>query len=115
MSYEGREQHICANGHQFDTNAKYQFDESPVYCQYCGAESVWYNPVDDTNGEAYGEIVDWRSLQLTAGYSETCNLGHLHVIEEATYRIPTKEELEKLQCFFSQEDCLYRPVNGSTE
>lgn len=51
MSYEGYEQHICENGHRFDIYN----DESPK-CYHCGAASVWYNSVDDTNCAQEGYI-----------------------------------------------------------
>ena len=57
MSYEGYEQHICANGHRFDMPCGYQYweaEEAPK-CG-CGAKSVWYNPVDQTNGDDWGYI-----------------------------------------------------------
>lgn len=58
MSYEGHEQHICKNGHQFDTDCH---DEDSV-CFVCLAPSAWYNAVDDTNGESAGIILDFSSL-----------------------------------------------------
>ena len=97
MSYEGREQHICANGHLFETSCSYQFDEGIVECHHCNAPSVWENSIDDTNGEAYGEIMhqEFDKLLIKAATYETCNLGHRHQVTEATYRIPSKNELKQ--------------------
>lgn len=68
--------------------------------------SVWYNLVDDTNGEASGEIPEdeWAKLQLTEKVVEKCNLGHDHVTHEATYRIPTKEELKSMRHYYDFEE-----------
>lgn len=55
MSYEGYEQHICKNGHLFCNHDIYHFEGEEVRC-YCGAESVWYNQVDDTNCYQEGYI-----------------------------------------------------------
>jgi hypothetical protein len=51
MSYEGYSQCICSNGHYFEHDAY-----CDGFCPYCGLGSSWDNSVDQTNGEAYGEI-----------------------------------------------------------
>lgn len=93
MSYEGREQHICENGHRYDAPCNY--GESDL-C-HCGAKSAWCNRVDDTNGDEYGFIVseEFKKLLITAEVVETCNLGHAHVTKEATYRLPNFRELTR--------------------
>ena len=89
MSYEGYEQHICAKGHRFDTDCGHMFDHREDKC-HCGAKSVFCNSVDDTNCISFGIIPEseWEKLQLTPAKQQTCNLGHVHVVEEATYRVP---------------------------
>ena len=62
MSYEGHVQHICANGHRFDTDCR----DTETKCD-CGAASAFHNDVDDTNCESWGVIPDyeWEKLLLT--------------------------------------------------
>jgi len=107
MSYEGFEQHICKSGHQFTTPCQYFFDSDMEIekekCPYCQEVSVWHNCVDDTNNECLGIINDWSSLLLTKEEATTCELGCLHVITRATYRVPTKEELNQLRQYFDEE------------
>lgn len=104
MSYEGYEQHICQNGHRFNTQCSYMLDEDKTMCPICEAPSVWCNGVDDTNCDEYGVIRDWSSLLLTEIESEVCNLGHTHVTEHATYKVPSKEEAEALRCYHTPEE-----------
>lgn len=114
MSYEGFEQHICANGHHFNTGPTYSFDDDdkPI-CLICNAKSIFCNCVDDTNCENLGVILekDWKKLLLTPEESKICNLGHLHVVKEATYRVPSKEELEKLRSYHDIHDNKYHPLS----
>lgn len=90
MSYEGSEQHLCANGHLYEIDCYI----TGIGCD-CGAESVFYNSVDDTNGERYGWIPPWEwiKLELTPIKLETCNLHFTHITEEPTYKVPDKPEL----------------------
>lgn len=53
MSFEGRYQNWCPNGHYWEQDV-YADDTAP--CPYCGEISVIKNMVDDTNGEADGYI-----------------------------------------------------------
>jgi hypothetical protein len=94
MSYEGYEQHICAKGHRFDCDV-WSADKT---C-HCGAESVFQNDVDQTNDEEYGVILPegWASLQLTEEAQVQCDLGHMHVMKEGTYRAPTLNECKRLR------------------
>jgi len=100
MSYEGYEQHICEKGHHFDTPAAYAMEDEKVECS-CGASSVWCNSVDDTNCDEQGVIpaAGWETLKLTDEVVKTCSLGFKHVVQEATYRVPTEAEHRKLQCY----------------
>ena len=105
MSYEGYEQHICEGGHKFTLDSYYAYDTSPCLCPHCGAKSVWYNAVDDTNCDAYGVIPEesWKPFLLTEEVVETCNFGHKHVTKHATWRVPTKEETELLRHYKDEE------------
>ncbi len=96
MSYEGREQHICANGHLFEMNCQYSYDdEHETPCPYCKAKSMWTNHIDDTNGEAYGEILqsEFDRILIKPAVYKACNMGHEHLISEATYSIPIDNQL----------------------
>lgn len=98
MSYEGREQHICANGHLFEIDCRFSYDdEDTAQCSYCEAKSVWVNHIDDTNGEQYGIILqsEFKKLLIGSGKIETCNLGHAHVTSHNVYRIPKENELQQ--------------------
>ena len=111
MSYEGHEQHICENGHLFTTEPQWQGSEE-VYKCHCGALSAFSNSVDDTNCESHGIIPDdaWKKLQLLPEIREVCNLGHSHVLREATYRIPTRAELPELQHRWDSENQTFFPL-----
>lgn len=100
MSYEGREEHLCKNGHRWEIPCHYVFAEAPAdLCPVCSEPSVWYNAIDDTNCDAVGTIPDeeWAKLLITPERRETCNLGHSHIMEHAQYRQPTQEELEGMR------------------
>ena len=100
MSYEGYEEHLCATGHQFEADAfagaAYCWDDSSapsLFCPVCGEESVWHNPVDETNYEGFPYN---NYVELTA--EEVCKCaecGNSHIKAEATYRVPTEKEMEK--------------------
>jgi hypothetical protein len=100
MGYSGWEQHICENGHQFNSEPSGYFDDTPV-CIICGGKSVFCNPVDNTNGESYGNIHadGWKSLMISPAVKKACNLGFEHIVEPAKYRVPTKEEAQALRKF----------------
>lgn len=98
MSYEGREQHICENGHLFEIDCQYSFDDNHVtQCIYCSGHSVWQNYIDDTNGESFGEVLhsEFEKILISPTKFEVCNLGHNHLILPAVYRIPGSNELEQ--------------------
>lgn len=105
MSWEGYEQHLCKAGHYFE-NYDYNGwfgDEDKPKCPTCGEPSTWFNVVDETNGSPQGIISD-KSFQdcllLVPAKEEVCNLGHVHTISEAVFRIPNKEETEALREYF---------------
>lgn len=99
MSYEGYEQHICQNGHYFETDCSY-FSNSEL-CPWCQATSAFINSVDCTNGDNDGIILDsvWDEFLICPAVKQTCNLGHEHIVRQATYRIPTQEELKKIRVY----------------
>jgi hypothetical protein len=108
MSYEGYEQHICEHGHRFDVSCQYvpEQDGDEVTCD-CEAKSVFYNEVDTTNCDEYGVIPNkvWdEKFLLSKEKAEVCNLGHTHIVEWATYRIPTKEELKSARDWWDVSD-----------
>ena len=107
MSYEGYEQHLCKKGHLFSQDAMYfvgQEEDGPV-CHHCNEPSVFFNSVDDTNGEEWGLITEdgWKMLLLTPEVRKVCNLGHEHVIKHATYRMPRNEELKSLRHYYDSD------------
>lgn len=96
MSYEGREQLICTNGHYYEIDC-----HSSQICK-CGADAAWVNGIDDTNCDAYGEIL-FETLKerfmISDSVIETCNLDHKHLTKEAVFRIPSRKETEGLRGF----------------
>lgn len=111
MSYEGREQHICKAGHYYETECSYSFEDIGRSKCHCGQESAWFNMVDDTNCDAVGFIPESRFEVLTQEESETCNLGHKHVTKEATYKIPTQEQLVIWRHYWDDQKGMYIPLS----
>jgi len=90
MSYEGYEQCICEDGHYFCADV-WGGEEK---C-HCGKKAVWYNSVDETNCDGYG-FIDMEQFIETAAETKTCECcGHVRVVKEVTYRVPSKEETKK--------------------
>ena len=101
MGWDGYQQNICANGHSGDSSGDdglyYSSNEEDIKC-HCGAKYIWWNLVDTTNGsfnvDAEGNETSERIdgfvelEQLTAAVTEVCSLGHVHVTQAATYKIP---------------------------
>lgn len=108
MSYEGYAQHICENGHRYDRDV-YDHEET---CLHCGAKSVFYNGVDETNCDQYGMIPSdqWEKFKITEEKTETCNLGHVHVTALPTYRVPTNDEQIGLRAYWSDTEHKYIPL-----
>lgn len=117
MSYEGYEQHLCKSGHLFSQDAQCFVGEEldKPDCPHCGESSVFCNSVDDTNGEEWGIIPkkEWEALQIHAEVKKICNLGHEHVITEATYRVPTREMLLRMRHFYDPESDGFLPCEKS--
>lgn len=96
MSYEGYDQHLCETGHLFTTDCYTSFQDAKCPC---GKKSVFYNVVDQTNGEDWGFIPqeEWDKLKLQDEIKKQCDLGQWHTIQEATYRKPTLKEKADMQ------------------
>lgn len=89
MSYEGRIQKWCVNGHYsicFDD--LYWPTEREDFCGVCKEDIVFKNSVDNTNGEEVGYITP--ELMKDAEHC-TCNCGNYHQKTAAIYKIPIKE------------------------
>lgn len=86
MSYEGYYQLLCANGHANGSIDAYSFDDKLGPCA-CGAPVNQHNSVDETNGcEGDPCICGARELvEIEPAQTETCNLGHAHVVKPARY------------------------------
>jgi hypothetical protein len=113
MGWDGYAEGICENGHRNTWNPMdFMFaDDSGPYgtnpaCAHCQGKVVVSFQVDQTNGDSQGEITEenWKKLEIVPEKKETCNLGHVHVIEIAVYRIPTREELEKLRSYYDPDE-----------
>lgn len=104
----------CYDDPNFNGNP-YEWDiDGPVWTCDCGATAAWWNLVDDTNGSFCdcpagmyaagfvegnpdqaceycegGRIDGFVELEIDQpAETQTCDLGHRHVIKEATYKIP---------------------------
>jgi hypothetical protein len=109
MSYEGRDEMLCEDGHLsfFDamSSPMGMYGDKTSTC-HCGKKYVWYTAIDETNG-AYCQLHNDSStcyedkddcvlaypgeveLEIdTPAISEVCNLGHTHITKEETYKIP---------------------------
>lgn len=98
MSYEGREEHICGNGHRFMTPCSYGGSLLPK-CPYCEQRSVWSHNIDDTNGDEVGFVPEeeWKQFEVTPEETAVCNLGHRHVTKAATYLVPSVSQLRQME------------------
>ncbi len=89
MSYEGYYQYLCANGHLRICDCNMD-DDSP--CEHCGAEMVWVNCVDVTNGshdEAGTRIDGYVELEIAVERLCVCpTCGVLHHAKAREYVIP---------------------------
>ncbi|MCI4435659.1 MAG: hypothetical protein JHC33_02440 [Ignisphaera sp.] len=91
MSYEGRVQVICETGHYSVLDAHDEAEEC-----HCGEKLVWYNYVDDTNGEAVNEImmVDLaKFIKKPAEFCKCCG----HQISEPLYNFPTPKQVRAMR------------------
>lgn len=97
MSYEGYEQLICENGHEFAVDAyETMYSDNPhegIKCHICGGKVVWWNAVDLTNGslDEEGNRIDGVVILFTkipAAYCHCDHCGNNHIKTAATVRIP---------------------------
>lgn len=108
MSYEGYVQFICKNGHYNKQPEAHDGDQAPCHC---GTGYVWENRVNDTNCDAFGVIPDhvMRMFIVTDEILEECNLGHKHVMSEATYTAPSPAQTQSAQHCYKNGKLI--PVN----
>jgi len=105
MSWEGYAQVFCENGHLHGNwDDPYYFggeEEKRSLCPNCGARPAFTNVVDDTNYDNQGILTDdvLKTLLISEEKTATCNLGHVHIIQAAVYRIITEEEARGLSSF----------------
>jgi hypothetical protein len=99
MSFEGYYQLICANGHYRTCDSWF----SPEGKCSCGAEYKMINLVDQTNGPDEG-IINLDDLKIKDAIRHTCSCGHVHIVEEAIFRIPSQKEKESLRNYSSCDD-----------
>lgn len=110
MSYEGHVEAICKHGHlyQYNAYADISGDDRGRVCpaikdgKICGAEAIFTNDVDDTNGEEYGNILqkDYDKFKLTDREMEECPCcKHSKLVNSETYSIPKKKDKRLLRTF----------------
>jgi transcription elongation factor Elf1 len=84
MSFEGYYQYLCEDGHYWILDVwETAYDDEIPKCPKCGKQAVWYNLVDQTNGE--GKPVKLKVKKKINGYCSCCGKEH---ICEITYKIP---------------------------
>lgn len=100
MSYEGRYDGLCENGHKCGFSARYSMDEelnefdafrckAQINGRDCGAKLGYLNSVDETNLDEYG----FREyIELTPSITKTCNMNCTHVVTEATYKFSDEQK-----------------------
>ncbi len=86
MSFEGRYQQWCKNGHYQEYDV-YEIDAEKMICSLCGAKIVFQNMIDDTNGGEQGKI---EVVVLSLTHCPQC--GH---ITEEICEIPRKRRGKK--------------------
>lgn len=105
MSFEGYKQCICDNGHYFEIDV-YEDDD---VCLDCGGKIAWFNTVDDTNCNSYGEIpmeLLEEKFRVKKVVVERGCFEMAGCVEPVLFRIPTREETDPLRH--------YRPEYGGT-
>lgn len=80
MSYEGYVRVLCSQGHVRVWDA---YEDRPEQCS-CGSPFVWFRGVDQTNCDGEDPPLEVATPAVT----KVCDMGHEHVVVEATYRIP---------------------------
>ena len=94
MSFEGYYQRLCKNGHSMDVDCYMENDEDR--CAICGAEIVWANLVDETNGshDEEGRRID-GCVKLKIKSQKKCE--HCGSILETTYKIPRNRRTQTIR------------------
>lgn len=97
MSFSGYYQCLCENGHLSNVDAiAYSTADlvgEELFCYQCKTRFAFTNLVDTTN-ECHGYFPLGKFL-LKPAVVEKCNLNHMHVVEPATYKIPSSEDIKK--------------------
>jgi len=94
MSYEGRVQILCVQGHsdELEDNTPVDVDIKMWRCE-CGSECIWWNNIDDTNCEPYPENGEIRLNEIeSAKFCDCPTCGDTHVTELARFRIPPNDQ-----------------------
>lgn len=107
MSYQGYTQRICINGHYGEEDC---YSESDT-CYQCKGNIAWTNSVDDTNGNSVGivpvDILKDKYL-ISEAKNETCNLGHVHQVQPAVFRIPLRKNTVDMQHYMNDDNELVK-------
>lgn len=90
------EQHICLEGHRFDSDVVFPHQ---TICPTCGSGSGFCNIVNDYDMDQHGIILEesFNLFIIREEKKEMCNLQHLHTVP-ALYRIPSKKEVKWIRC-----------------
>jgi len=113
MSYEGYEQHLCQNGHLYQTTDSYHWNDSGDNgnCTECQAPSAFVNAVDDTNCDAFGIITDaeWEKLLIAPAVHDPCPTCHHVKITPACYQVP--QDPESLRHYWDSQKQAYVKIS----
>ena len=92
MSYEGREQYWCKNGHYGEVGQAYCGSDVPDACpvETCKSPIVFVNQVNDTNEETYGYITPTEMKPAVMCTCTCCGISHMK--EPAVFEIPDKSQ-----------------------
>lgn len=88
---KGYMQYWCPNGHFWETQGFYGDGK----CPHCNRRAKQFNEVDNTNCEHYGYVEPVVLEPAVKTKCECCD--HESVLRQAVHRIPTEDELLKLQ------------------
>ncbi len=96
------EQCFCAVGHyyeNFDVHKEYGYNDR---CPHCDRKAAWVNLVDETSGYPQGiiPISELENYKISSQVIQKCNLGQLHVIQVALYRVPSQQETIPLRQYY---------------
>ena len=92
MSFEGRYQLLCEDGHYLETDVhSYDNPKEECKCSICGKKIVWINVIDDTNYEEYGKVSLVEKTQTEWCTCPDCGVKHIRAYP--TYGIPKADEV----------------------